>query len=137
MGASVVMGDLFQGGIVGVGASVVIRGNYFREELLAWGRVQLSLGGNCPGGVVLGLAVFLRGQLPRVNYTGIAENLKIEKSFGPCQPEQTAQADVGRYFFCKDIESSSSQSKNYFISRWSKYLQNPTLQCSTSLADAR
>ena len=27
-----------------------------------------------------------------------AEILKIAKSFGPCQPAQTAQADMGRYF---------------------------------------
>ena len=26
------------------------------------------------------------------------ENLKIAKSFGPCQPARTAQADTGRYF---------------------------------------
>ena len=27
-----------------------------------------------------------------------AENLKIAKSFGPCQPARTAQADMRRYF---------------------------------------
>ena len=27
-----------------------------------------------------------------------AENPKLAKSFGPCQPAWTAQADVGRYF---------------------------------------
>ena len=25
------------------------------------------------------------------------ENSKISKSFGPCQPARTAQADIGRY----------------------------------------
>ena len=27
-----------------------------------------------------------------------AEDLKMAKSFGPCQPERNAQADMGRYF---------------------------------------
>ena len=50
-----------------------------------------------------------------------AERLKTAKSFGPCQPAQSAQADMCRYFLQlytrtkKETPGTHNKQHNYFI----------------------
>ena len=43
-----------------------------------------------------------------------AENLKLAKSFGPCQPTQTAHDDMGIYTFCYGIKVPFHRAKLKF-----------------------
>ena len=45
-----------------------------------------------------------------------AEKTKIAKSFGPCQPAQTAQADMGRYISQMHEAPIAQRATNVFFS---------------------